>query len=108
MAECLEELELTDFAGALEGTELNSRLSNPDEELTVFAPTNEAISGRFLSQRTLTAHVVEEVVRNSDLRNGAVLQPVDEDTLLHITDIYGYSNMEFTEVNNTYIAHVCV
>lgn len=98
VARCLEDLQLTDFAAALEGSELSSQFASPDEELTVFAPTNEAINGRFLGSRTLNAHVIaDDVVRNNDLRDGAVLRPLDETTLLHVTDEHD-RDMDYTEV----------
>jgi uncharacterized surface protein with fasciclin (FAS1) repeats len=98
VASCLEDLELSDFAAALERIGLSSRLAGADEELTVFAPVNEAINGAFLSQRALNAHVIaDDVVRNRDLRNGAVLRPLAESTLLHVTDEHA-RDMGYTEV----------
>ena len=107
VAQCLEELGVSEFAAALNGSDLSSRLANPDEELTVFAPTNEAVNGVFLDQRALNAHIVEEIVRNSDLRDGTVLRPLDDTTLLHITDVHGYRDMEFTEVSTSTGVCVC-
>lgn len=98
MADCLSELGLTDFLAAIEGSDLSSQMADVDRELTVFAPTNDAF-GLFLSQRSLMTHVVDEVVRNSDLRSGVVLRPLNEDTLLHVTDVFRYrGRLQYTEV----------
>lgn len=104
MAECLRELNLTDFQAALMGTELGGRLASADEEFTVFAPTNDAVSGQLLSESSLMTHVLDEVVKNSDLRSFAVLRPLDKATLLHVTDVHIFSSrwfFKFTEVRIT-------
>ena len=95
VAECLEELGLTQFSALIEGSSLLDSL----DEITVFAPTNDAIGGQFLNQSVLSTHVVGEVVRNCDLRDGAVLKPLNEATLLHVTDVHQYNYMEFSEVS---------
>lgn len=100
MAECLTELNLTDFQAALVDTELGGRLASAEEEFTVFAPTNDAISGQ-LSESSLMTHVLDEVVKNSDLRSFAVLRPLNTATLLHVTDVHIFSSrwfFKFTEV----------
>ena len=100
VAVCLTELDLTDFLAAIEGSDINSLLASPDAEVTVFAPTNFAINGQFLSQANLRAHFLDEVVRNSDLRSYSVLHPITEETLLHVTDVHTYTrHLEFTEVS---------
>ena len=102
VADCLSELGLTDFLAAIEGSELSSQLADMDREFTVFAPINDAI-GLFLSQRSLMSHVVDEVVKNSDLRSGVVLRPLNEDTLLHVTDVVSYNHrrrLQYTEVSH--------
>lgn len=101
VAECLTELNLTDFQAALVDTELSSRLASEDEEFTVFAPTNDALSGQ-LSQSSLMTHVLDEVVKNSDLRSFAVLRPLNTATLLHVTDVHTFtSRWKFSEVRIT-------
>ena len=100
MAECLTELGLTDFEDAIENfPALKSRLASEDEEFTVFAPTNGAINGRFLSRSSVMTHILDEVVRNKDLRSFSVLRPLNEGTLLHVTDVHAFTwRFRFTEV----------
>ena len=103
VVECLTELNLTDFQAALVDTELGGRLASAEEEFTVFAPTNDAISGQSLSESSLMTHVLDEVVKNSDLRSFAVLRPLNTATLLHVTDVHIFSSryrwfIKFTEV----------
>ena len=101
MADCLIELGLTDFAAATENIGLSSRLADMEEEFTVFAPTNDAINGQFLGLLTVTSHILNEIVRNSELRSGAVLRPLNEDTLLHVTDVHTYTwELGFNEVSS--------
>lgn len=97
---CLEELGLSDLAAAIEGSSI---LDNG--EVTIFAPTNTAINGQFLSQTALTTHIVNGPVRNCDLRDGAVLRPLNEATLLHVTDVHEYNpiNFKFSEVRDNNI-----
>jgi uncharacterized surface protein with fasciclin (FAS1) repeats len=98
VAVCLTELNLTDFLAAIEGSDISSQLTSSDADVTVFAPTNSAINGQFLSQANLRAHFLDEVVRNSDLRSYSVLRPITEETLLHVTDVHEYTmDMGFTE-----------
>ena len=99
VAACLEDLGLSEFASALEErTGLSSRLASADEELTVFAPVNQAINGGFLGSNTLNAHIIaDDIVRNNDLRDGAVLRPLAENTLLHVVDEHD-RDMDYTEV----------
>lgn len=104
MAECLTELNLTDFQAALEDTELSAQLATTDEEFTLFAPTNDAIGGQFLSQSSLMAHVLDEVVKNSNLRNFLVLRPLNQNTLLHVTDVFSWRKpSKFTEVRSSIV-----
>ena len=95
MAECLTELNLTDFQAALVDTELGGRLASAEEEFTVFAPTNDAIGGPLLSESSLMTHVLDDVVKNSDLRSFAVLRPLNTATLLHVTDVHIFSSRWF-------------
>lgn len=100
MAVCLTELNLTDFLATIEGSDISSLLASSNAEVTVFAPTNSAINGQFLSQANLRAHVLDEVVRNSDLRSYSVLRPITEETLLHVTDVHTYTmDLKFREVS---------
>ena len=100
VAACLNELNLTDFLAAIEGSDISSQLASPDAEVTVFAPTNSAKNGQFLSQASLQAHILDEVVRNSDLRSFSVLRPIAKNTLLHVTDVHFYTlDLGFTEVS---------
>ena len=100
MAECLTELGLTDLIAAIAGRDSSSRLASQDEEFTVFAPLNEAFNGEFLSQMSLQTHILDEMVRNSQLRSWSVFQPLNEDTLLHVTDVHRLNrDWTFSEVS---------
>ena len=50
--DCLEELNLTKFLNQLNQTELESVLSSPDLDLTVFAPSNDACARDNLTELT--------------------------------------------------------
>ena len=102
---CLSDLGLTDFVAALEGSNLSSWLDDVNEEFTIFAPINDAINGQFLSPVSLRSHILDEIVRNSDLRSNSVLQPLNEDTLLHVTEVHAFTmSLAYTEVCSLHLS----
>eukprot|EP01023_Acetabularia_acetabulum_P027587 TRINITY_DN2608_c0_g1_i1.p1 TRINITY_DN2608_c0_g1~~TRINITY_DN2608_c0_g1_i1.p1 ORF type:complete len:525 (+),score=107.18 TRINITY_DN2608_c0_g1_i1:93-1667(+) len=88
--------ELSTLVEAVKAADLVSNLSDPNSQLTVFAPTNDAFAAFIASQgitlqdllsekKTLTDvllyHVVPSVAQSADLRNGQELSTLSGDAL---------------------------
>ena len=78
-----------------------TRLTDLNEAFTVFAPKNDL----FKKPELVATHVVNETVRNIDLRSYSVLQPLKENALLHVTEVPYRQNGKLFEVS---IISVCM
>ncbi len=112
--DCLDLLNLTDFATLIEGTSLESTLNMTDTSFTVFALTNEAIANAsaFFSglsqdelESLLSSYIVEKTIPDSKLLHGAVFTPLMEETLLHVTDVYEYSGWGYFQWKSSEVGY---
>ena len=91
LRDCLEELNLTQFRSQVEATSLNETLASADSMLTVFAPNDEAFDGiGGLPFGDLAGHVAEGIKPSSKLFHDAIIRPLAEGRLLHVTDVVSY------------------
>ena len=106
--DCLNELNLTELVTQLGRTELEAILSSSDRDLTIFAPSNDAISDLDLAgiellsddnvNTTFAAHIVGRQVSGKRLFHGDIISPLAEDRRLHVTEVYSGSWRERSEV----------
>ena len=78
----------------MESSSLSSTLTDTEQEFTVFAPSNDALVGATISDSSLRTHVLNEIVRGSGLRSGAIFFPLKNDTLLHVSEVYNLRSAE--------------
>ena len=97
VADCLQNSTLSQFQAQIANEpELNAALQSDDGQYTIFAPSNEAFNrlsdvqllrlfSGLVRRQTLEVHIANKTIPSSRLREGAVIQPLEACTLLHIT-----------------------
>ena len=97
VADCLQNSNLSQFQAQIANEpELSAALQSDDGQYTIFAPSNDAFNRlsdvqlllRFsglVRRQTLEVHIANKTIPTRRLREGAVIQPLETCTLLHIT-----------------------
>ena len=120
VVDCLRSSNLTQFQAQLANEpDLNAALQSDSRQYTIFAPSDEAFdqlsdirelllfSG--LSRRqTLEAHIANQTIPTQKFIEGAVIRPLEESTLLHITKFERWQRLlrRYSVVCNLY-NHQC-
>ena len=94
---------LSDLNGALDATGLNTTLADPTQTLTLFAPTNAAVSvfNGTINENLLLYHALGSVVFSTDLKSGDNIVPTLDANKDTIDVILGSDNaVTVKDVNN--------
>lgn len=97
VVDCLQDLNLTQFQSQLANEpDLNAALQSDTRQFTIFAPSDEAFDqlsdiqqlllfSGLARRQTLEAHIANKTIPTKKFIEGAVIRPLEQSTLLHIT-----------------------
>jgi len=97
VVDCLQDLNLTQFQSQLANEpDLNAALQSDTRQFTIFAPSDEAFDqlsdiqqlllfSGLARRQTLEAHIANKTIPTKKFVEGAVIRPLEQSTLLHIT-----------------------
>ena len=118
IADCIDELELTQIASVISGTSLEKQLANNDStalKFTLFAPVNEAIVNSSLSrsqlQSVILSHIAMGEIHSKFFYDDKKIKSLSPGKFIHISQpsdhgpivYYDYSKWDTNSDKDTYV-----